>query len=196
MNLRKLPKDKRNKLFLVVLVTLMVIAGLYFSLIRRQHESLANLTQQKAAAADKLQRVVETIRNADQIAVELKEAKASLEAAEVDVASGDLYAWIINSLRNFNAAPYKVNIPQFSQLGPPVDVDLLPNFPYKQATLTVAGTARYHNLGQFLADFENQFPHVRLCNLSLDATVPSLTAEPESLSFKLDIVTLVKLNQS
>ena len=38
MNLRKLPKDKRNKLFLVVLVTLMVIAGLYFSLIRRQQQ--------------------------------------------------------------------------------------------------------------------------------------------------------------
>jgi len=196
MNLRKLPKDKRNKLFLVVLVTLMAIAGLYFSLIRRQHESLANLTRQKAAAADKLQRVVDTIRQVDEITGELEKARVSLQAAEVDVASGDLYAWIINSLRNFNAAPYKVNIPQFSQLGPPVDVNMLPNFPYKQATLTIAGTARYYNLGQFLADFENQFPHVRLCNLSLDAAVPSLTAEPETLSFKLDIVTLVKLNQS
>jgi len=196
MNLRKLPKDKRNKLVLVVLVTLMAIAGLYFTLIRRQLEGLADLARQEAAATDKLQRVVDTIRHADHVATELDEARTSLEAAEVDVASGDLYAWIINSLRNFNVSPYRVNIPQFSQLGPPVDVSLLPKFPYKQATLTVAGTARYHNLGQFLTDFENQFPHVRLCNLSLDATAPSLTAEPESLSFKLDIITLVKLNQS
>jgi hypothetical protein len=89
-----------------------------------------------------------------------------------------------------------VDIPQFSQLGAPVDVSLLPNFPYKQATLTVAGNTRYHNLGQFLADFENRFPHIRVLNLSLDANVPSLLAEPETLSFKMDIVTLVKVNQS
>ena len=196
MNPRKLPKDKRNKLLLVVLVTLVAVAGLYFALIRRQHESLASLAQQKAAAAGKLQRVLDAIHRADRITIELGEAKNSLAAAEADVASGDLYAWIINSLRKFNAPPYKVDIPQFSQLGAPVDVNLLPNFPYKQATLTVAGTARYHNLGQFVADFENQFPHVRLLNLSLDANAPSLTADPETLSFKMDIVTLVKLNQS
>ena len=39
-----------------------------------------------------------------------------------------------------------------------MDVNLLPNFPYKQATLTVAGTAHFHDLGRFLADFENQIP--------------------------------------
>ena len=102
---------------------------------------------------------------------------------------------MINSLRQFKA-PYKVEIPQFSQLGPPVDVNLLPNFPYKQATLTVAGTAHFHDLGHFLADFENQFPHVRLVNLSLDANAASPAVEPETLSFKMDIVTLVKLNPS
>ena len=196
MNLRKLPKDKRNKLVLVVLVSLITAAALYFTLIRHQHESLTRLAAQKAAAASKLQRMLDAIHRADRIATELDKAKESLAAAETDVASGDLYAWIINSLRKFNVSPYKVDIPQFSQLGPPVDVNLLPNFPYKQATLTVAGTARYHNLGQFLADFENQFPHIRLCNLSLDANAPSITAQPETLSFKMDIVFLVKLNQS
>ena len=72
----------------------------------------------------------------------------------------------------------------------------MPDFPYKQATLTVAGTARFHELGQFLADFENRFPHVRLVNLTLDANSPSAAVEPETLSFKLDIVTLVKSNAS
>jgi hypothetical protein len=195
MNLRKLPKEQRNKLVLVVLVTLMAIAGLYLSLIRRQHEGLAALGQQKAAATGKLQRVLDTIRRADRITAELQEAKQGLAVAEADVASGDLYAWIINSLRKFNTPAYRVDIPQFSQLGAPADVNLIPDFPYKQATLTIAGTARYHNLGQFIADFENQFPHVRLLNLTLDANAPSLQTEPETLSFKLDIVTLVKLNQ-
>ncbi len=194
MNFRQLPKDKRNSLALVALVTLTAVAGLYFALIQRQHQSLASLAQQKTAAANKLQVVLDAIHNADCIKAELEEARTSLAAAEGDVASGDLYAWVINSLRKFNAPAYKVDIPQFSQLGPPADVSLLPNFPYKQATLTVAGTARFHNLGQFLADFENQFPHARLLNLSLDANASSSAADSEALSFKMDIITLVKLN--
>ncbi len=196
MNLRKLPKEKRNSLILVALVTLIAVIGLYFSLIQHQRQSLANLARQKAAAASKLQAVLDAIQRADRIKTEVDEARTSLATAEGDIASGDLYAWVINMLRNFNTPAYKVDIPQFSQLGPPMDVNLLPNFPYKQATLTVAGNARFHNLGQFLADFENQFPHVRLVNLSLDAGSSPHAAETESLSFKMDIVVLVKLSSS
>ena len=195
MNLSKLPKEKLNRLILVILATLIAIAGLYFGLIRRQNESLVRLAQQKAAAAKKLQVIRDAIHRADQIKAQLDEAKTTLTAAESDIASGDLYAWVIDWLRQYKA-PYKVEIPQFSQLGAPADVNLLPRFPYKQTTLTVAGTAHYHDLGRFLSDLENQFPHVRLLNLSLDVNAISPSAETETLTFKLDIVTLAKPNPS
>jgi Tfp pilus assembly protein PilO len=195
MNFRKLPKEKRKHLVLVVLATLIAVAGLYFGLIQRQHENLGRLAQQKDAAAKKLKLVLSAIQQSDSIKADLDEVRDRLARSEADVASGDLYAWVINSLRQFKA-PYKVEIPQFSQLGPVADVNLIPGFPYKQATLTVAGTAHYHDLGQFIADFENQFPHIRLINLSMDANAPSANTEPETLSFKLDIVTLVKTNPS
>jgi Tfp pilus assembly protein PilO len=195
MNSRKLPKEQRNRLVLVALATLIAVAGLYFGLIRRQNESLAHLAQKKDAAAKKLQVVLDTVRRDDQIKADLDDARKALAAAESDVASGDLYAWVINWLRGFKAS-YKVEIPQFSQLSTPADVNLLPNFPYKQTALTVAGTAHFHDLGRFLADLENHFPHIRLLNLSLDANAPSATVEPETLSFKIDIVTLAKVNPS
>jgi len=195
MNLSKLPKEKLNRLILVILATLIAIAGLYFGLIRRQNESLVRLAQQQAAAAKKLQVIRDAIHRADQIKAQLDEAKTALTGAESDIASGDLYAWVIDWLRQYKA-PYKVEIPQFSQLGAPADVNLLPRFPYKQTTLTVAGTAHYHDLGRFLSDLENQFPHVRLLNLSLDVNAISPSAETETLTFKLDIVTLAKPNQS
>ncbi len=195
MNLRKLPKEKLNRLILVGLATLIAMVGLYLGLVRVQDQGLAKLASKKTAAAEKLKAVLDALRRADQVKAELDTARTLLATAESDVASGDLYAWVINSLRQFKA-PYKVEIPQYSQLGPPVDVNLLPNFPYKQTTLTVAGTAHFDDLGHFLADLENQFPHVRLLNLSLDANAPSLSVEPETLSFKMDIVTLVKLNPS
>ena len=195
MNFRKLPKEKRNHLILVILVTLIAVAGLYFLLIRYQNDSLVRLGKQKTEAATKLQVVLDSLKRAEKIKIELDAAKTSLAAAETDVASGDLYAWIINSLRQFKA-PYKVEIPQFSQLGAPADVNILPRFPYKQATLTVAGTAYFHDLGRFLADFENKFPHVRLVGLSVDANASSAMSQPETLSFKMDIITLVKINPS
>jgi len=196
MNLRKLPKEKRNQLVLVVLVTLMAITGLYFALIRHQNDKLAKLKQQKTAAAQKLQLVRDTIQRAKPIQADLDEVKKALAAAESDVASGDLYAWVINSLNKFKASYPAVNIPHFSQLGQATDVNLFPNFPYKQASLTIAGTAHFHDLGRFIADFENQNPHVRLLNLTLDFKGASPLAGEEELSFKMDIVTLVKVNPS
>jgi hypothetical protein len=82
------------------------------------------------------------------------------------------------------------------------DVDLLPHFPYKQLKITVSGTAFYHDLGKFIADFENAFPHMRVVNLALEpatggnspasATSGASPGVNEKLSFKMDIVTLVK----
>jgi hypothetical protein len=195
MNFNKLPKEKRNHLVLVALAALMAVAGLYVCLIQHQNDNLAQLARKKENAARKLKLVQETVKRADQIKADLEVARTSLTEAESDVASGDLYAWVINWLRGFKAS-YKVEIPQFSQLSAPADVTLLPKFPYKQTTLTVAGTAHYHDLGLFLADLENRFPHVRLLNLSIDAGSSSPTAEPETLSFKVDIVTLAKTNPS
>jgi len=195
MNPRKLPKEKLNRLILVGLVILIAAAGLYVGLIRNQNESLARLGQKKAAAVKKLQGMLAAGKQADQIQLELEGARKVLAEAESDIASGDLYAWVIDTLRQFKSR-YKVEIPQYSPLGAPMDVNLLPNFPYKQATLTVAGNAHFHDLGQFLADMENQFPHFRLLNLTLDVNASSQTVEPETLSFKMDIVTLVKLNPS
>jgi len=191
MNFRKLPKEKRNQLIAVVLGTLVVLAGLYFGLINYQEQNLQRLAEKKIAVEKRYRQVLDAVKNARQIEIELTNAKAALAEGETDIASGDLYAWVINWLRQFKVS-HKVEIPQCSQLGSPVDVNLIPNFPYKQTTLTVAGTAHFHDLGRFLADLENQFPHVRLLNLSLYVNAGAASVETEMLSFKVDIVTLAK----
>ena len=53
------------------------------------------------------------MKNADRIEADLAETKKNLEAIEDDMASGDLNAWVINTLRTFKAG-YKVEMPQFS----------------------------------------------------------------------------------
>ena len=195
MSLKKLSKEKRNLLVLVVVATLVAVAGIYCLLIKRQNESLARLANRKEEVQTKRRRLLETTRRANEIQTELDNSQKELAAAETDIASGDLYAWVIDTLRQFKAG-YKVNIPQFSALGPVTDVNLLPNFPYKQASISLAGTAHYHDLGRFLAELENQFPHIRVVNLKLDLNASSAAEDQEMVSFALDLITLVKTNPS
>ena len=86
-----------------------------------------------------------------------------------------------------------MDIPQVSQ---PTrgDVTLLPKFPYQQATFNVAGTARFYELGRFLADLENKFPHLRVINL--DVGPASGSSDRETLAFRMDVAVLLRPDAS
>jgi len=191
MNFSKLSKEKKTQLVLVILLTLGALNGLGFGLIRLQYANLKRLAERHATADHKLQQMRDTVKHSDSLSASLADAKATLNDMETDMASGDLYSWVVNTFRRFKN-PYKVEIPQLGPLGPVTEMSLLPGFPYKQATLTVAGKAHFHDFGRFLADFENQFPHIRVLNLDLD--LDTVSPEPEMLAFKMEIVTLVKSN--
>jgi Tfp pilus assembly protein PilO len=195
MNFSKLPKEKRNHLVLVALAALIAVLGLYFGLIQGQNESLARLAQKKLEVQASQRRVLDAVRRASEIDAELASARKTLSDAEADVASGDLYSWVINTLRQFKSN-YKVNIPQFSPISGTSEVSLLSNCPYKQATVSLSGTAHFHDFGLFVADLENQFPHMRVLNLSLELNQSPAADDQETVSFKLDIATLVKTNPS
>lgn len=189
--MNSLSKEKRNQLVLVVLLTGGVLAGLWFGLIRFQQARLDQLAQGKLVAAQKFDQVKQAIETADLVEAKLGEARQRLAKIESSMASGDLYSWTIDTLRKFKVG-YKVEIPQFSQIDGPKEMNMLAGFPYKQANMTITGTASYTDLGKFVADFENQFPYMRVLNLSLEP-VPSLAgADKERLAFRLEIAVLVK----
>jgi hypothetical protein len=194
-NAMKLSKEKKQQLMLVAVATGLVLAGLWFGLISAQKRSLHTIAEKNAVAKQKAEQVKHAIETADQIEQELCEAKKRLDKNEEGIASGDLYAWTITTLRTFKLG-YKVEIPQFSQIDGPKDVSLLPNFPYKQANLTIAGQASFHEFGRFVADFENQFPFMRVINVTLEPASSVATTEREKLSFKMEIAALVKSGAS
>lgn len=189
-----LSKTKRTHLVLVALGTLLAIGGLGFGLIRNQYAQLGALAAQTAEASKKLGQMREALQHAEETKSRLGEVSDTLAANEADMGAGDLYSWGLDVLRRFRAA-YKVDVPAVNQ---PVigECTLLPKFPYKQAAFTLGGTAHYHDLGRFLADFENQFPHLRIVGLNLSPAASLVGAEKEKLEFKLEIVALVRPNQN
>jgi len=184
-------KDKRIQFAFAIFCTLVVLGLVWMFLIAPQNRELREFAQKQITEQAKFKDVEKTIKSATDIDSQLSEAAYNLSRAEEDIASGDVYAWTYDTIRRFKAN-YHVDIPNVSQptMG---EVDVLPQFPYKQIKVSVSGTAYYHDLGKFIADFENTFPHIRIVNLTIEPS-PGTAAENEKLAFRMDIVALVKPN--
>jgi hypothetical protein len=192
--MKRLSKEKRNQLIIVIFITLVVLGAIGFGLIRSQYDTLTRIARTKKVADNKLQGIRHTITNADVIATELTEKSSTLVQSERDMASGDLYSWTYDTLRRFKQS-YKVEIPEVGH--PSIgEVDLLASFPYKQIRFSINGTAFYHDLGKFIADFENNFPHARMVHLVVEPMPGTAESGSEKLSFRLEIIALVKPNNS
>ncbi|HEX9046311.1 MAG TPA: hypothetical protein VF988_04735, partial [Verrucomicrobiae bacterium] len=162
--MKRLPPQKRNQLAGVVIATVGLICAVYFVLIGPQNKKNAELAATTGKERVRLQDMKNLIKQKDASNNTLADLAQQMDHVEDDVAAGDLAAWSYDTIRLFKAN-YHVDIPGSSQ---PVqaDCDLLPNFPYRQIRFTLSGTAYYHDLGKFVADFENKFTHCRVLNLS------------------------------
>jgi Tfp pilus assembly protein PilO len=185
--MNKLPKEKRDQLILVCMGTLFLLILIVFGLIRPQYDNISAINAKIDAARNDLQSKEDTIKKADTVSTQLADLTYTLTQAEGDMVSGDPAQWIYNTIRNFKEH-YKVDISVNSQLSMG-EVDLLPHFPYKQLKVTVGGTTYYHDLGKFIADFENAFPHTRIANLTLEP-VGGTGDNSEKLTFRMDIIAL------
>jgi len=189
--MKRLPPAKQKQLMGVIVATLSLICAVYFLLIGPQNQKNKDLAVNISNETVKLQQYETTIKQMDEATSRLAEFNRELSHAEGDVASGDLYAWTIDTFQRFKAN-YHVEIPTIGQPGQS-DCDLLNNFPYKQIRFTLSGTAYYHDLGKFISDFENKFAHCRVVNFSANPIGLGPTAG-ERLNFRMDIIALVKPN--
>lgn len=186
MNLLPKNKQKRNQLFVTLVVVILAIAGLGFGVIRPQYTKLNSIHQATAATQAKWQASERLIQQSTSSASNLADLSLELSSNEDDMAAGDIYAWTLDTVRHFKAR-YKVELPGIGQ--PTVcPMDLLPGFPYQQLRFSISGTGYYHDIGKFIADFENRYPHMRVVNLD----IAPLGSDSEKLSFRADIVALVK----
>ena len=186
----KLPKEKRNQFIFTLICIVGVLVLMWYYLISPRQEAFSRVAAARHVAATKLEGIQNTIKHADAITNELVNVMQTLSRAESDMASGDVYSWTYNTIRTFKTA-YRVDIPE---IGHPDggDTDLLSDFPFKQVKFTINGTAYYHDLGKFIADLENKFPHMRVVNLTIQPVQTSGGGNDEKLSFKMDVIALVK----
>lgn len=189
--LKKLSKEKRDRIILVTLGTMTMLAALYFGVVSAQRHKLETIAKQMTDQEIKVRNGERLVQTVAQIEERLQKVRQKLQAVETNMASGDMYAWVISTFNRFKQN-HGVEIPQYSRevVG---DVGLLPRFPYKAATFQFRGTAYYHDFGKFVADLENRFPHMRVQNIELEPAGGGArdTKDAEKLSFRLEVVVLV-----
>ena len=190
--MKNFSKEKRDKLILVVIITAGILAGTWYGLITAQKKAIKSIALQTIEQKVKVEGARRLIASASDLQNKAAAANAKLRAIEQGMASGDMYSWVILTVNKFRA-DRKVDIPQFSR-EVTTEVAVLPRFPYKAALFNLRGTAYFHDLGKFVADFENAFPFLRVQNIELEPaseTSATQTPEAEKLAFKMELVALI-----
>ena len=198
----RLSKEKRDRLILVIILTIAIGVSLWFGIISTRQARLEEANTSLRAAIDKLEKAKTLVKQAGQAEARVAAAMNKLKVVEDSMASGvDHYTWAILLVDKARAG-HDVKIIERTR---PVkgEVGLLAQFPYQALTFTVRGAGHYHDFGKFLADFENSFPYFRAQNLvltpGLDSVVgtdPSIAVTgEENLSFRMEIVALIKPGQ-
>ena len=186
----KVPKEKRDKIILVAIVTLAVSAALWLLLINSQRQTLRKVRDEAQKSRDQWARGNATLKTRAEVTQQFEEATRRLQGREVAMAApNDMYSWLIQTLNNFRSN-YRVEIPQFGR-ELPSEVGMFAKFPYRAALFNVRGTANYHDFGRFLADFENAFPYIRVQNIELNPASEQADSR-EKLNFKVELLTLVR----
>lgn len=189
--MNKLPKEKRDKIILVAIVTIATCAALWLLLINSQRQVLRIVRQDAQKSRDQLARGEATLKSKDDVKKQFDQASRLLQQREKAMAApNDMYSWLIQTLNDFRVN-YRVEIPQFGR-ELPAEVGMFAKFPYRAALFNVRGTAHYHDFGRFLADFENAFPYIRVQNIELSPSVDGPSTATEKLNFKMELLTLVR----
>lgn len=183
----KLSKDKRDRVILVALVSVFAMAATWILLVRSEQEKLKQMDVEARNIDEQINGTRRLISQKDEFDKRLRKVKSELDERESGMANGDRFIWFVSMLNKFKAN-YAVEIPQISPetIG---TVELFPEFPYQTATFKVAGSAHFYDFGRFLRDFENQHPYFQVQNLNLE---PDATPNSEKVTFRMDVVTLIK----
>lgn len=202
--MKNLPKEKRDRILVIIVGAIALMIGLYYGVIIHQRDALKALSLKHVEEQSRLQNSQRLISGLTNLRDKLNTAQKRLDAIESTLPHGDMYSWIILTMNSFKEnGGYKVEIPQFSRENP-TEVGILAKFPYKANAFYIRGTALYHDFGRFVADFENTFPYMRIQNIQLepaDGTTAgngntTLAAshsaeETEKLAFRMEVIALV-----
>ncbi len=182
--MNKLSKEKRDRVLLVAIGTCAVLAAFYLLILTGQRNALAEYATRIDSERQKLEKAERWLRMAPSIETRLGTIRKELDAKQEDMAPVDKFKWFYNTLESA-LARHKVRLVDITREPELGEVGLLPKFPYRAATFGVKLLASFHEYGAFLAEFENQFPYMRVQNLQIEPKIEPETGKGQAVPVAL-----------
>lgn len=182
----------RQRLVLVLLIFAAACAAVWFFLLEGPRGALKKQQEARSTTQAALDKSRKQINDATRTREASENNQRRLDAIEEKMPVGDPYRWLVKAFGEFSAASRvaigNIEAPHVSESG------IYPQVPYKTATFTLNGTGFFHEFGTFLAELENEFPHMRVRRLELSPAYPgeSDSADGEKLNFRIELMVLFK----
>lgn len=186
----RISKEKQQQIAVTVIFTVLILVAIWFFLAKTQLESSKKTDAKIAKQQKQLDAARKLLSQKDQKEAATEEARQRLEKIENGMASGDLSSWGNYLITSFGKAR-GVEVLQIPTPGTK-PTEMFPDFPYQTANYTVQARGFYHDIGKFVADFENTYKYKRLQNLEMVPVVGLTGADAEKLAFTFDMISLIK----
>jgi Tfp pilus assembly protein PilO len=161
--LKKLSKDKLQKLILISIVSLLAVAGAIQFYVLKNWRALDETRAQIAKLDDQIHQAERKARNAKQDVAYRAEVKSFVETQQAAMVSGDPFAWVVREISLLaEQHPVRINGLHPGAKGESTGPS---KFPAYATRIEFSGT--YDESGEFVRDLENRFPTAEIRSLSV-----------------------------
>ena len=159
--LRKLPKDKQQKIVLICIVMLVALAGVVQFYVLKNWNTLADTKKQIAKRNDQIHQAERDARQAAHDVAHRAEVKSFVETQSAAMISGDPFAWVVREI-SLLAEQEPVHL---AGLHPGGKIETKSGSPSYSTRIEISGT--YDQIGAYIQDLENKFPTSEIQSLSV-----------------------------
>lgn len=191
----RLSKEKRDRMLLVAIATVLACGALWWSFIREYNKALRTNREKIADLTASIEQANTWIKRGPSWAEDYKQRLADLQIKEKTMLPEGRERSVLSEAMERVRQNHLVHFESISPASYNKDVELLPQFPYRRnATLSYKCYGYYHNFGKFLADLENTYPYMQF---KVNSITPLRAAEArkegeDDLRFELQVVALLQ----
>ena len=164
--LRKLPKDKLQKMVLVGIVTLCAMVGVMQFYVIGNWKALRNSKSRIAVLDEQVQQAEKTARRAALDEAHREQVKTFVETQQAAMIAGDPFAWVVREI-SLLAEKHPVHV---DGLHPGSKPESAGRSKYQPYITRIDLTGAYDQIGLFVRDLESRFPTGEIRSLSVSGS--------------------------
>ncbi len=181
---KKLPKDKLQKLVVVCIATLAAVVGVVELYVLKNWSALTEVKANITKLNDQIVEAERRDRGARLDVVHRTEVKSFVEAQRAAMVSGDPFAWVVREI-TLLAQQHPVHI---SALHPSAKMEAAGG--ESKGRIYMVGidfSGSYDQIGEFVRDLENRFPTAQVRSLSVGGNADDRGQHGASLTVALRV---------